>query len=118
MRASSVARLISARVMSSSRLSRRFPGRFVPVGACDVEPHVRTYGILEDTLPVGVPDPEVELGTGVTLICGQPVPAHGIGIVFEDAPPVGVGDPEVELRIGETLVRRPAGTISRLRHCP
>ena len=26
-----------------------FPGRFVPVGACDVGPHVREHGVLKDS---------------------------------------------------------------------
>ena len=48
-----------------------FPGRFVPVGACDVEPHVRKPGILEDTLPVGVTDPEVKLRSSGALLCSH-----------------------------------------------
>ena len=44
------------------------------------------------------------MGFGVTLLGGQPVPAHSFGIVLEDAPPVVVPDPEIELRSGVTLV--------------
>ena len=55
----------------------KFPGRFFPVAACDVVPHVRTYGILEDTLPVGVHESEAKLCNGETLVGGEAIPFHG-----------------------------------------
>ena len=80
-----------------------FPGRFVPVGACDVGPHVREHGVLKDSVPIGVHVPEVELRGGITLFRSQVEPPHGFGSVLEDALAVGVHDPEVELRIGVAL---------------
>ena len=44
------------------------------------------------------------MGAGVALLGGQPVPAHGFGLVLENAPPVGVHDPEIELRSGGALL--------------
>ena len=80
-----------------------FPGRFVPVGACDVGPHVREHGVLKDSVPIGVHVPEVELRGGITLFRSQVEPPHGFGSILEDALAVGVHDPEVELRIGVAL---------------
>ena len=65
---------------------------------------MRTYGILENTSPLDVHDPEVGLRTGVTLLGGQPEPAPGFGIVLEDALTIGVHEPETELCGGVTLL--------------
>ena len=81
-----------------------FPGRFVPVGACDVEPHVREHGILENALAIVVHDPEVELRLSDTLLGSELEPAYRFGIVLENALPVVVHDPEVVLRFGVSLV--------------
>ena len=40
----------------------------------------------------------------MTLLGGQPVPAHSFGLVLENALAVGVHDPEVELGTGVTLL--------------
>ncbi len=82
----------------------KFPGRFIPVCTSDVVPHVREHGILEDTLTILVPKPEVVLRTGLALFGGQPVPAHRFGEVLEDTLTIGAHVPEIELRNGVTLL--------------
>ena len=47
---------------------------------------------------------EIELRSGVTLVGGQPEPAHRFGLVLEDAFAQGVHDPEIELRFGGSLL--------------
>ena len=46
----------------------------------------------------------MELRSGVTLLGGQPVPAHRFGVVLEDAASVSVHAPEAELRTGVALL--------------
>ena len=58
---------------------------------------------------------EVELGTGVTLLGGQPVPAHSFGLVLENAQPVDIHDPEVGLGTGVTLSCAFAGSAPNCR---
>ena len=113
-RASSIARLISARLMSGSRLSRCSLEVFVSIGTGDVEPHVREHGILEDALAVGVHDSEVVLRSGDTLIGGQSVSAHRFGFILGDAFASGVHAPEVEPRTHKALVRSYAIQAHRL----
>ena len=61
-------------------------------------------GVLENAPPGSAHDPEVELGDGVTLICGQPVSFHGIGIVFGHTLAVGVCDAGNTARLSCPLV--------------
>ena len=71
-RASSVAWLISARVMSRSRLPRNALALAFPLAPAMFGPHVREHGVLEDSLAEGVPNPEVVLGKSVALFGSLP----------------------------------------------
>ena len=76
----------------------------LPCSAASRYQRTRFGLVLENALAVGVHETEVELGTGVTLLGGQPVPAHRFGLVLENAPPVSVHAPEVELGLSVTLL--------------
>ena len=52
------------------------------------------------TTTVGVHEPEVVWGAGVTLLGGQTVPRDGFRVVPRHAPTIGVRNPEVELGVG------------------
>ena len=103
-RASSVARLISARVMSRSRLSRFSLATSSPFAPAMFNHMCASTESLRNTFAVVVPDPEIELRSGVTLVGGQPVPAHSFGLVLENALAVGVHETEVVLGSGVTLL--------------
>ena len=87
-------------------------------------PELFRFGlVLENALPVVVHEPEAGLGAGVTLLGGQPKPAHRFGVVLEDALAVGVHTPEVELGAGVALLGsqpKPAhrfGVVLEFRRC-
>ena len=103
MRASSVARLISARVMSSSRLSRSFLAASFPFAPAMLYHMCASTESLRTPPPIGVPDPKVVLRIGKPLVGSQPIPFHGFGIVLGDALADAVHEPEVELRRGVVL---------------
>ena len=65
-RASSVARLISARVMSPFKDVPQLPATFGSVCTSDVGPHVREHGILEGACPVAIHESEEILRGGIT----------------------------------------------------
>ena len=71
--------------------------------------------VLRHALTVGVPDPEVELGAGFTLLGGQTEPPDGFRVVLRYALTVVVHDPEEALGVGvsrsdsEIVVRTTTG---------
>ena len=61
-------------------------------------------GVLRHASTVGVHEPEVVLGAGVTLLGGEAVPPDGFRGVLRHASTVGVHEPEVGLGAGVTLL--------------
>ena len=113
-RASSVARVTSARVSSRStvsRISRACSSPFAPAMLNHMCASMRS---LSTPRPVVIHGPEVGLGAGVSLLRRQTVPLHGLGIVLRHALSGGVHEPEVVLGAGVTLLRRQTGPLQGL----
>ena len=56
------------------------------------------------TLAFGVHDPEIGLRDGISLLGGEAIPAHRLGVVLGDTLAVVVHEPEIGLRNGDSLL--------------
>ena len=59
--------------------------KLISLGCGEIVPHIGEQIIFRNTFTIGVPIPEVGLGYRVSLLSGQPIPAHRLRIVPWDA---------------------------------
>ena len=117
-RASSVARVISARVMSRSRLSRDSLAISFPIAPEMLNHLYANTGSLRTPSPLDIHAPEEGLRKGVTLVGGQLKPTHGLRVVLEDTQPVDVHESEGELGIGVVPLSAAADFRNRVQVLP
>ena len=94
MRASSVARLISARVMSSSRLSRCFLAASFPFAPAMLYHMCASTESLRTPRPLAYMPPRLNCASARPCSAASRDQRHGFGIVLEDALAIVVHEPE------------------------
>ena len=74
------------------------------VGPGYVEPRIRSYGVLQYSFTVGVPERKVGLSVRMSLLRSQPIPLGGFLVVLQYAFTVVVPNPKVELSTRMSLL--------------